>query len=273
MPNSFLGQQPKTTYKEILHVPGGVTSALTTVYGGDGVSSGLSLSTTAMQLGNIQYTLQGLSAQNTNGNVNIAAKGSGNINLTGSVQISAGTITGITPITIACGGTNASTAAGARTNLGLLGMAIQDPANIAVTGGTLTGVTITGSYSGITLLSAATVKSTGVLGFGTGAGGTVTQATSKSTGVTLNTNTGQITLNNAALASATAVGFTLTNSMIGANDLVFVCILSGATLNSYDAFVDVVAPGSCHIYLRNFSGGSLSEAVVLAFAVIKGTQS
>jgi hypothetical protein len=37
------------------------------------------------------------------------------------------------------------------------------------------------------------------LGYTSAANGTVTQATSKTTGVTLNTSTGQITTNNAAL--------------------------------------------------------------------------
>ena len=40
-------------------------------------------------------------------------------------------------------------------------------------------------------------------------GGTVTQATNKSTGVTLNTESGQITMNDAALAAAAEVSFKL----------------------------------------------------------------
>ena len=54
-------------------------------------------------------------------------------------------------------------------------------------------------------------------------GGTVTQATNKGTGVTLNTQSGQITMNNAALADAAEVSFTVTNSKIAATDVVVAC--------------------------------------------------
>ena len=43
-------------------------------------------------------------------------------------------------------------------------------------------------------------------------GGTVTQATGKSTGVTLNAASGQITMDDAALAAAAEISFTVTNS-------------------------------------------------------------
>lgn len=105
---------------------------------------------------------------------------------------------------------------------------------------------------------------------GGGAGGAVTQATSKSTTVVLNTFSGAITMNAAGLATVTTVGFTLTNSQIAAVDVVLVSIKSGATANSYSVMVGAVAAGSCLIELRNNSGGTLSEAVVLNFAVIKG---
>ena len=101
------------------------------------------------------------------------------------------------------------------------------------------------------------------------AGGAVTQATSKSTSVTLNTPTGQITMNNAALNGTTSVQFTLTNSVIAATDTVVVSLASGNTAGSYFVSVDAVAAGSCVISLRNYSGGALSEAVVLNFAVVK----
>lgn len=107
------------------------------------------------------------------------------------------------------------------------------------------------------------------IGYATGAGGTVTQATSKATGVTLNKVCGTITLNAAALAAATSVAFTLTNSAIAATDVLIVSLKSGATANSYFASIDAVASGSCSISLRNYTAGSLSEAVVLFFVVIK----
>ena len=106
------------------------------------------------------------------------------------------------------------------------------------------------------------------LGYTTDAQGTVTQATSKSTAVTLNKSAGQITLNNAALASVTNVTFTLNNSFISANDILILNVGSGATAGAYNCWVSGLSTGAASITLRNISGGSLSEAVVVNFALI-----
>lgn len=105
-------------------------------------------------------------------------------------------------------------------------------------------------------------------GYGTGAGGTVTQATNKSTGVTLNARCGQVTMNAANLATNTAVTFTLTNSAIAATDILMLNHVSGGTLGNY-SFVARCAAGSATIAVRNVSAGDLAEAVVIGFAVIK----
>ena len=106
-------------------------------------------------------------------------------------------------------------------------------------------------------------------GYTATAQGTVTQATSKSTGVTLNKSAGQITMNNAALAGATAVSFTLTNSFISSNDIIILNVGSGATAAAYTAYVSSLGAGSAVLTLRNMTAAtSLSEAVVLNFAVI-----
>ncbi|CAB5194409.1 hypothetical protein UFOVP169_5 [uncultured Caudovirales phage] len=112
-----------------------------------------------------------------------------------------------------------------------------------------------------------TIGPTGI-GYATGAGGAVTQLTSKATGVTLNTVTGQITLNNAALAAATVASFTLTNSVIAANDILVLNHISGGTAGAYTLNAQSAA-GSASINVRNASAGSLSEAIVIAYAVIK----
>lgn len=106
------------------------------------------------------------------------------------------------------------------------------------------------------------------IGYGLGQGGTVTQATSKSTGVTLSTMTGQITMNNAALAAATIVSFTLTNTLLNAGDLLVLNHVSGGTPGSYTLNARCTA-GSATVDVRNNSAGSLSEAIVIGFAVIK----
>ena len=112
------------------------------------------------------------------------------------------------------------------------------------------------------------VSSTGKVGYATGAGGTVTQATSKATGVTLSKSTGQITLNAAALASDTTVSFTLTNTVIEAGDILIMNHISGGTAGSYLLNAQSAA-GTASINVRNITAGSLSEAIVIAFAVIK----
>jgi predicted ThiF/HesA family dinucleotide-utilizing enzyme len=107
------------------------------------------------------------------------------------------------------------------------------------------------------------------IGYTAAAQGTVTQATSKSTAVTLNKPAGRITMNAEALATATNATFTLNNSFISANDTVILTISGGQTTpGSYNVFANALAAGSVSISLRNISGGSLSEAVVVNFAII-----
>jgi predicted ThiF/HesA family dinucleotide-utilizing enzyme len=109
------------------------------------------------------------------------------------------------------------------------------------------------------------------IGYSAAAQGTVTQLTDKSTAVTLNRSMGRITMNNASLATATNATFTLNNNTISANDTVILTISGGqATPGSYNAFANALTTGSVSISLRNISGGSLSEAVVINFCVIHG---
>ena len=117
------------------------------------------------------------------------------------------------------------------------------------------------------------VDSSGKWGYPTGAGGTVTQATSKVTGVTLNKPTGEIVMNNQSLNNATSASFTFTNSFIGANDNVVWSIKSGATAAAYFVQSDAVSAGSCRVHVTNRSAGALAEAIVLQYTVIKGSVS
>jgi hypothetical protein len=104
---------------------------------------------------------------------------------------------------------------------------------------------------------------------GTGVGGTVTQLTSKATAVTLNKLCGRITMHNAALAAGAEVAFTVNNSTVANTDVVIVCVQSIGTANAYLVSVGAVGAGSFSITVSNASTGSLSQAVVLNFAVIK----
>lgn len=112
-------------------------------------------------------------------------------------------------------------------------------------------------------------NSTSGIGYSTGAGGTVTQLTDKSTGVTLDRITGEITLEpTAAIASGGIVNFVLTNSTIAVGDHVLVSHVAGGTLGEYN-IVGVAGNGAATIYVKNVSGGLLAEDIVLKFTVIK----
>lgn len=110
---------------------------------------------------------------------------------------------------------------------------------------------------------------TSAFGYGTGAGGAVTQATSKATGVTLNKLCGAITMHNAALAAAAEVSFTVTNSTVGARDVIIVNHAQAGTGGAYSVEANTIAAGSFRITVGNWSAGSLGEAIVLNYAVIK----
>lgn len=116
------------------------------------------------------------------------------------------------------------------------------------------------------------VKALGGLGYDTGVGGTATQATSKSTGVTLNALSGTITLNNASLNGNTNVSFTLTNSYLAAADQILWNHQSGGTLGAYNVTA-VCGSGSATVTVRNITGGALGEAAVLQFFVLKAVTS
>jgi hypothetical protein len=107
------------------------------------------------------------------------------------------------------------------------------------------------------------------IGYASGAGGTVTQGTSKSTGVTLSKVCGEITMHNATLNAATIVSFVATNTAIEAGDLLVINHVSGGTIGSY-TFTAACAAGSATIYVRNATAGNLGEAIVLRYALIKG---
>jgi hypothetical protein len=108
------------------------------------------------------------------------------------------------------------------------------------------------------------------IGYATGAQGAVTQATSKSTAVTLNKSMGRITMNGAELAANTAVSFTMNNSLISANDTIIVNVSGGGTAAAYTTYISSMTTGSAVITLRNMTGSALSEAVILNFATIHG---
>jgi hypothetical protein len=415
MSTNLTGSFVDVTYNQLLHISDGPTALEKTVYSGTGTPTALKLGTVSASIENIKFDGNTISTNDLNGDLFLSPSGVGAV-VIANASILGGSIVGITDLTIADGGTGASDAAGARTNLGLDTMAIQNASAVAITGGTISGITFSGSITGAVLLDGTTVtgvtvnggnlrlngntlsavdtngsitiapdgsgvtnignlsfnanliastdangninitpNGTGVvvvptiyattldtnvaaagvtlagttlaadgtdadisitvtpkgtgsvvvskadinggtvdntviggtvalavtgtdvlattsLGFiaGTGAGGTVTQITSKSTGVTLNKTVGQIVTHDESLAGNTGVSFTVTNSVVGANDVIVIHRASGGTAAQYTVRVDSVAAGSFVVQLVNDSGGALAEAVTLSFAVIKG---
>jgi len=120
-----------------------------------------------------------------------------------------------------------------------------------------------------------TCYATEEIGYAPAAQGTVTQATSKSTGVTLNKSAGRITMNNEALAAGAAVSFVLTNNTISINDTIIVNVSSnttGSAAGAYTTYVSYLAAGSALITLRNLTAAtSYSEAVIINFATLHCT--
>jgi hypothetical protein len=106
------------------------------------------------------------------------------------------------------------------------------------------------------------------IGYTTGAGGTGSQTSAKTNTVTINKPTGQITTFADALGANTNVSFTLSNTSIAAGDHVIVSHISGGTLGAYNICA-IAAANSATITIRNITVGSLTEAPVIKFTVIK----
>jgi hypothetical protein len=100
--------------------------------------------------------------------------------------------------------------------------------------------------------------------------GAVTQASNKSTGVTLSQMQGVITTNNAALAAGVEVAFIVTNTLVELTDTIVLAIQSGGTAGEYMAQVVTVTNGTFTIGLSNLSGSSASDAVIINFYVLRG---
>jgi hypothetical protein len=121
------------------------------------------------------------------------------------------------------------------------------------------------------LVRGTTVYATEELGYCSCAFGEVTQLTSKSTPVTLNTPTGRITMDDASLGNNSTVIFRMSNSTIKTNDVVILNISGGVTgVGDYVAYVGDIGTGYVDIALANRKGGggSLSEAVKITFSTI-----
>ncbi len=153
----------------------------------------------------------------------------------------------------------------------------------AVTGETGTGALVfatspalttpdVGAATGTSLTTTGSqlASGTGKQGYATGSGGVVTQGSGsgKATAVTLSKTNGSITMDGTILNANTSVSFTLTNTTIEAGDILVMNHISGGTAGAYTLNAQCAA-GSAVITLRNVTAGSLTEAPVIRFAVVK----
>jgi hypothetical protein len=121
---------------------------------------------------------------------------------------------------------------------------------------------------GADLVSATDIVSTGTLGYGSAQFGTVTQTNNKTTGVTINTPSGQITTANAQMAPNANAVFVVTCSAVSARDAVVANVASGGTLGAYNVFVAAIANGSFTLELKNVTNNAYSEAIKLNYIII-----
>lgn len=129
-----------------------------------------------------------------------------------------------------------------------------------------------GNTSVIGLLKSS--SATGGVGYATGAGGTVTQTTSRATGVTINKVCGAITTDTTSLAAGASATFTVTNSTVAATDVPTCSIKSGQTNKETTAHVSATAAGSFDITVHNKHASTAETgAIVINFAVGKAVAS
>ena len=103
-------------------------------------------------------------------------------------------------------------------------------------------------------------------------GGSVTQATNRTTGVTINQMSGSITTSSASLAAEATAVFTVTNSFVKVGDVVLLAQRSGQNGGGTIAFVKAVANGSFDIAVHNgnvAAGTAETGAIVLNFIVYR----
>lgn len=111
------------------------------------------------------------------------------------------------------------------------------------------------------------------IGYRAGAGGTVTQATNRTTAVTLDKLSGQITTNNASLAAEASANFTVNNALVEIGDVPVLAIQSGSNGGNTAVTVVTVANGSFVIKVSNnnaAAGTAETGAIIINFVVLKG---
>ena len=143
----------------------------------------------------------------------------------------------------------------------------QTGAPLVISNGTITPAKLSTGAPTWNTAGEFTVTDPSLLGYGTGAGGAVTQLTSKATAVTLNKPTGKVTTAADALAAGAEVNFIVNNSLIAATDMI---IINGNLASNYTYRTGIAAAGNFAIFVKNITAGSLSEVLTVNVAILKG---
>jgi hypothetical protein len=132
-----------------------------------------------------------------------------------------------------------------------------------------------GAISGSISVAGNVLATSGAIGYGVGAGGTVIQgsANGKNTPVALNKLCGKITMDSQTLAPGATATFDFSNSTIGPNSMLFVQTEWGVSSDIYSVRASVSPFGSASISLKNESTSNQTDAVSLRFFVFNGVVS
>jgi hypothetical protein len=181
MPTNLTGNTIASTFDQLLHVDDGPTATEKTVYSGTGVATALKVGTQSVSVDNIR--LDGNTIQATAGDLTLGSN-------------------------IAFG-----SASNARTALGLGTMATQNSGAVAITGGTVSGVTFSGSFSGMALVESATLATSNAA-TGVSLNGNTLEADGTDTDIDINITpkgAGEVNITNIDVVSGKVPFNTITN--------------------------------------------------------------
>lgn len=113
------------------------------------------------------------------------------------------------------------------------------------------------------------------LGYSSGVGGTVTQITSITTGVSLNQMCGTITTVSQTIAAGATATFTVTNTYVDATDAVVVNLKSTSSAGGpWNCYCSAVTSGGFDVTIRNDSAANAGDNTLdITFFVLKGVAS
>ena len=151
--------------------------------------------------------------------------------------------------------------------------AIDNPA-LSIPAATLTNAQLAPSA-----LQSAGTLATAAIGYRTGAGGAVTQITTRATGVTMVPNpclSGTIQTDTTSLAAEASAAFIVTDSAVAIGDVVVCSIQSGSNGGNTEVTCKTVTNGTFTLSVSNnnaAAGTAETGAILINFAIIKAVSS